>query len=625
MKKSVYIGAIGALLLSIIIAFPGFSSTATLRTSTDANRWVDKGSITSTAWSSTANYLEIIPDSQYQVIEGFGGCFNEMGWGAMLSLSQAGRDSIMSALFDTTGCNLTFCRVPMGGNDYCIGNWGGSYDYDPTAGDYTMAKFSISHDYKYYIPYIKAAMKYQPGLRLWTSPWVIPTWIAEGIGGGDKKAYAALALYYEKYVFAYRAEGLQMTAVALHNEPDITGPWENGAMQADFVKNYWGPLFVKDNVPAEMWLGTYWNPDHLNAFILPVLNDADANKYLAAVGIQWQNPSWGSTVHGSYPGKRIIETEAIAWNEPPDWSHGMNYYNNMYQWLSNWCNVYSLWQMVKNPDPQSQPITISGGSVTYTPQFYVTKHFTHYVKPNARRIKTIDNSGITGNKIAFQNTTGDVILVMASTNAAAKQITLKVGDQKLQADIAANSINTFRITIPGAVDKTPHPVPSGLAAKVINTKTIGLRWNKTADVSYYIIYRNGVKVGQTWDTAYSDTGLQAQTSYTYQVSAVNMLMTEGAKSAQVTVGTTGTITTGATGAREPGIRIRANYPGMEIAIDMNVPYKAGLYTVEGRLLQSCAGTQPGILRVSGDVPAAMVYMVRVTTANGTLCRHVIIR
>jgi len=173
----------------------------------------------------------------------------------------------------------------------------------------------------------------------------------------------------------------------------------------------------------------------------------------------------------------------------------------------------------------------------YTPHYYAVKHFSHYVMPGAKHIKAVDNSGITGNKIAFQNTTGGVVLVMANTDAAGKQITIKLGDQMLQAAIPANSLCTFRITIPGATDNTPHPVPAGCAAQAIDYKTITLRWNAAPNVSYYVLYRNGVKIGPTWDTAYVDKGLQELTGYSYQVSAVNMLGTEGAKSSAVSATT----------------------------------------------------------------------------------------
>ena len=526
-----------AAFISIAMSFPAFPLTATWRASTNTARWVDKGSLSSTVWSATSNYLEILPDSQFQVIEGFGGAFSETGWEAMQVLSQANRDSIIRGLFDSTGCNFTVCRTPMAGNDFSLGGWPGSYTYNENSGDYNMASFSIARDYAYLIPFIKAAMKFQPGLRLWSSPWVMPVWLQTAISAGDTKAYAAFALYAEKFVYAYRAENLRMTAVALWNEPDITGPWTSGAMHVDYVKNYWGPLFVKDKVPAEMWLGTYWNPNHLNQFITPVLSDAAAKQYLSYIGLQGCcNQNWQTVLHNSYPGMKIIETEGLAWEEPT-WAGGMNNFNNIYGWLSGWTNMYMIWNMVLADFPNGSRnqgamvhVIQASKTIDFTPTFYAVKHFSHYVKPNARHIKAVDNSGITGNKVAFRNTTGDVVLVLSNTDAASKQITIKLGDQMLQAAIPANSMCTFKINIPGAVDNTLHPVPSGLSAQAVDSKIVALRWNAASSVSHYVLYRDGAKITQTWDTLFSDRGLQELTGYSYQVSAVNWLGTEGAKS-----------------------------------------------------------------------------------------------
>ena len=43
-----------------------------------------------------------------------------------------------------------------------------------------MASFSIARDRQKLIPFIKAALKVKPDLRLWASPWVVPSWMMDG-------------------------------------------------------------------------------------------------------------------------------------------------------------------------------------------------------------------------------------------------------------------------------------------------------------------------------------------------------------------------------------------------------------------------------------------------------------
>ena len=80
--------------------------------------WVDSGAKAGTAWASTANYIEITPATKYQTITGWGGTVQEKHWDTMSVLSAAGKDSVMRALFDTSGCNINYLRVPIGCCDF---------------------------------------------------------------------------------------------------------------------------------------------------------------------------------------------------------------------------------------------------------------------------------------------------------------------------------------------------------------------------------------------------------------------------------------------------------------------------------------------------------------------------
>ena len=76
--------------------------------------WVDSGAKAGSAWATTTNYIEVFPDTQYQTILGFGGTFQEKWWDAMNHLSAAGKDSVIRAFFDTSGCNCNWGRIPIG-------------------------------------------------------------------------------------------------------------------------------------------------------------------------------------------------------------------------------------------------------------------------------------------------------------------------------------------------------------------------------------------------------------------------------------------------------------------------------------------------------------------------------
>jgi chitodextrinase len=101
-------------------------------------------------------------------------------------------------------------------------------------------------------------------------------------------------------------------------------------------------------------------------------------------------------------------------------------------------------------------------------------------------------------------------------------------------------------TTSGSGDTTPPTVPTGLAATVVSSSQINLSWTASTDnvgVTGYRVYRNGTQVASTATTAYSDTNLNANTSYTYTVSAYDAAGNNSAQSASVSA-TTSAVTSG---------------------------------------------------------------------------------
>jgi glucosylceramidase len=85
------------------------------------------------------------------------------------------RASVRPELFDPVagGARFTYCRLPIGANDYATE----PYSCDETPEDFELKHFSIEHDRGTLVPFIQAALRYQPRLKLWASPWTPPNWI----------------------------------------------------------------------------------------------------------------------------------------------------------------------------------------------------------------------------------------------------------------------------------------------------------------------------------------------------------------------------------------------------------------------------------------------------------------
>ncbi|GJM74372.1 hypothetical protein HMSSN036_65880 [Paenibacillus macerans] len=129
-------------------------------------QWVEKTAPTAIAGERAADLT--LTEEVFQSVEGFGGCFNELGYVALNGLPEEERKRVLYHLFHPDGeQKFSICRLPIGASDYAL-EW---YSHNETDGDYAMEHFSIERDRKYLIPYIKEALALNPELKLFASPW----------------------------------------------------------------------------------------------------------------------------------------------------------------------------------------------------------------------------------------------------------------------------------------------------------------------------------------------------------------------------------------------------------------------------------------------------------------------
>lgn len=98
-----------------LIAFNGFSQNVNWISSTEKQPWKTKEAIKLNEFNeSTLVDIEILTDKKQQIIEGWGGCFNELGWQALNLLPFKERDKVIKEFFDTNeGLKYNYCRMPI--------------------------------------------------------------------------------------------------------------------------------------------------------------------------------------------------------------------------------------------------------------------------------------------------------------------------------------------------------------------------------------------------------------------------------------------------------------------------------------------------------------------------------
>lgn len=89
----------------------------------------------------------------------------------------------------------------------------------------------------------------------------------------------------------------------------------------------------------------------------------------------------------------------------------------------------------------------------------------------------------------------------------------------------ANSVTPFTAQMMVGGDETPPSVPSPFGATAVTSDQIDLVWGASTDdtaLSGYRVFRDAVQIATTTLTTFSDTGLTADTAYTYHVDAFDI-------------------------------------------------------------------------------------------------------
>ena len=192
-------------------------------------------------------YIFIDPSKTFQTIIGIGGALTDASAETFYKLPANKQQEILRAYFDPqNGIGYTLGRTHIHSCDFSSE----SYTYVKD-GDTQLDSFDISHDLKYRIPFIKAAMKEAGNqFTLFISPWSPPAWMKDNhdmLHGGKLKPeyYESWARYYGKFIHAYEKEGIPIWGLTVQNEPMAVQTWESCIYSAeeerDFVKNYLGP------------------------------------------------------------------------------------------------------------------------------------------------------------------------------------------------------------------------------------------------------------------------------------------------------------------------------------------------------------------------------------------------
>ncbi len=447
---------------------------------TEALPWQTREGLVTQALATLPDVL-VEPDKPLQTIEGFGACFNELGWTSLSALSAEQRDEIFRELFAPgAGAGFSLCRMPIGANDFSR-DW---YSYDEVDGDFDLGHFTIDNDLETLIPFIRSAQEHQPELRVWASPWSPPSWMktnkhyagalpvpmsvagSQHVDNGlqahqvgregtdmfiqEESYFRAYASYFGRFVDEYRQQGIAIEMVMPQNEfnsPQVfpSCPWTSKGL-ARFIRHL-GPEMEQRGV--EVFFGTLERAD--DRLLEASLEDPEAVKYISGVGIQWAGKGAIPFLHRDYPDLRLYQTEQECGDGRNDWRYCRYAWSLVRHYLSNGASGYMYWNMALRRGglsrwgwPQNSLVTVDAatGQFAFNHEYYLMKHLSHFVKPGARVLQASSFTGYE-NQLAFRNPDGSVVVVMHNDTREDLPVRLLIGDQVISPTLAADSFSTF--------------------------------------------------------------------------------------------------------------------------------------------------------------------------------------
>jgi chitodextrinase len=138
---------------------------------------------------------------------------------------------------------------------------------------------------------------------------------------------------------------------------------------------------------------------------------------------------------------------------------------------------------------------------------------------------TDSSSGIRGYKVYRSNTQIATVTTTSFSNTGLSANTTyqyAVAAYDRAGNTSSKSSSVSATTLSNSTDTTPPSAPEGLTATAISSSAINLTWTAATDdvgVKGYTVFRNGAQVASVTTTAFSDTGLTADTTYQYNVLA----------------------------------------------------------------------------------------------------------
>lgn len=400
--------------------------------------------------------ITIDGSKRYQAILGLGSSLEHSTCYNISLLPPEEQEKAVASIVDPQGgIGMNLMRICIGTPDFTASPW---YTYDDVPEGETdpeLVHFSIEKDRAYVLPVLKMALRKNPDLLFFASPWSPPGWMTSNdrIGGGRilPQYFDVYARYFVQFVKAYEAEGLPIYAITPQNEPMYapntypTCRWK-AQEQRDFIRDHLGPEFERQGIRTQIWCFDHNFSD--TAFPRTILEDPEARKYVAGVAFHHYEgtPDQMGRFRSEFPDVDLFFSEGSTFGV-----HGATALMDI---LRNGARSYNAWVTIiddkgePNPGPhECSPTCIvldsDDNTLAYRFDYYMYGHFMKFVQRGAERIEAQGAVESSPACIALRNPDGRTVLVVANPASTPSNLGIKASNGTFRATLPGRSVATF--------------------------------------------------------------------------------------------------------------------------------------------------------------------------------------
>ena len=432
-------------------------------TTGDGKRLMEKGGFEfGNPFGVGATTVTIDKTETFQTIDGFGAAVTGATAYNLMQMSSDARKAVLTEIFSRTeGLGSSLVRVSIGASDFSVND---EFTWCDKAG---LENFAVhKEDSDWLFPVLKEIYAINPDVKIIASPWSAPLWMKcdnlsnKGAwyqwtsGQLNPDHYADYAEYFVKWIQTMEAEGFNIYAMTVQNEPLNRGnsmsmymTWQE---QRDFIRTALGPAFKKAGIKTKILVFDHnYNYDDISDqrnYPLNIYADEEASAYVA--GSAWHNYGGSVTelkhIASGAPDKEIYFTEASigTWNYDFKKCLYTDFNSIFIQTMLYGGKGVTLWNMIldsdKGPHRGAGACSTCYGAMTMAKGGAITERTTHYydiahaskvILPGAVRVGASGSvpSGIS--YAAFKNPDGSMAVIIANSGSSAANLVFKSAEE----------------------------------------------------------------------------------------------------------------------------------------------------------------------------------------------------